>query len=119
PPPTSTPTPTPTNTPTSTPTSTPTNTPTPTGTPPPGGHVANPYVSAQGYINHQWASEVTAGANSVGGTLGAQEAKVAQFSTAVWLDSIAAVNGGPGSSMSLANHLDAAVAQATGSQPVV
>src|SRR5579875_124037 len=74
------PTPTPTQgTPTSTPTSTPTPvTPTPgspTPTPPPGnGHVTNPYAGAQGFINPYWASEVTTGAASVGGTLGAEEA---------------------------------------------
>jgi cellulose 1,4-beta-cellobiosidase len=117
--PTSTPTTTPTSTPTTTPTSTPTATPTTGPTPPPGTHVANPYVGAQGYVNPDWAAEVKAGAASVGGTLGATEAKVAQYSTAVWLDSIAAVNGGTGYTRSLAGHLDAAVAQATGSQPVV
>jgi cellulose 1,4-beta-cellobiosidase len=111
-----TPTPTPTNTPTNTPTptSTPTNTPTPTPTPPPGTHVDNPYAGAQGYVNPQWASEVQAGAASVGGTLGTQEAKVAQFPTAVWLDSMGAVTGGPGYSMSLTDHLNAAVTQASG-----
>src|SRR5258708_3853299 len=86
-----TPTPTPTNTPTNTPTSTPTNTPTPTPTGTPtggGGHVVNPYAGAQGFVNPYWAAEVTAGANSVGGTLGTQEARVAQYSTAVWRDSI-------------------------------
>ncbi|HLZ61762.1 MAG TPA: glycoside hydrolase family 6 protein [Ktedonosporobacter sp.] len=117
------PTPTPTNTVTATPTQTNTPTPTPTPTitptPPPGTHVANPYVGAQGYVNPDWAAEVKAGAASVGGTLGTQEAKVAQYSTAVWLDSIAAVNGGTGYARSLAGHLDAAVSQATGSQPVV
>lgn len=127
PPPTPTPTntpgttPTPTNTPTGTPTptSTPTNTPTPTPTPPPGTHVDNPYAGAKGYINPQWASEVQAGAASVGGTLGTQEAKVAQNSTAVWLDSMAAVTGGPGYSMSLTDHLNAAETQASSSsQPI-
>jgi cellulose 1,4-beta-cellobiosidase len=119
PPPTPTPTgtpgntPTPTNTPTGTPP--PTNTPTPTPTPPPGTHVDNPYAGAQGYINPQWAAEVQAGAASVGGTLGAQEARVAQNSTAVWLDSMAAVTGGPGYSMSLTDHLNAAETQASGS----
>ncbi|HLG64819.1 MAG TPA: glycoside hydrolase family 6 protein [Ktedonosporobacter sp.] len=117
PPPTNTPTPTQTNTPT--PTQTPTNTPTPTPPPPPGTHVANPYVGAQGYINPDWAANVKAGAASVGGTLGTQEAKVAQYSTAVWLDSMGAISGGPGYARSLAGHLDAALSQATGSQPVV
>lgn len=122
-PPTNTPTSTPTNTPTATPTNTPTSTPTPgtpTPTPPPGTHVTNPYVGAQGYINHQWASEVTAGAASVGGSLGTAEAKVANYSTAVWLDSMAAVTGGTGYSMSLADHLDAAEQQAASStEPIV
>jgi cellulose 1,4-beta-cellobiosidase len=120
--PTNTPTPTstPTNTPTPTPTSTPTNTPTPTPTPPPGTHVDNPYAGAQGYINPQWASEVKAGAASVGGTLGAAEAKVANYPTAVWLDSMAAVTGGTGYSMSLIDHLNAAETQAASSSlPIV
>ena len=116
--PTNTPTSTPTNTPT--PTSTPTNTPTPTPTPPPGTHVDNPYAGAQGYINPQWAAEVKAGAASVGGTLGATEAKVANYPTAVWLDSMAAVTGGTGYPMSLADHLNAAETQAASSSlPIV
>lgn len=121
---TPTPSPTTTSTPgtTPTPTSTPGTTPTPvtpTATPPPGTHLQNPYVGAQGYINPDWAAEVTAGAASVGGTLGAQEAKVAKYSTAVWLDTIAAVNGGTGYKTSLAGHLDNAVKQANSSgQPV-
>jgi cellulose 1,4-beta-cellobiosidase len=44
---------------------------------------------------------------------------VASNSTAVWLDRIAAVTGGSGVTRTLAGHLDAAVSQATGSQPVV
>ena len=47
-------------------------------------------------------------------------AKVASYSTAVWLDRIAAVTGGTGVTRTLAGHLDAAVSQASGStQPVV
>jgi len=118
--PTATPTNTPGTTPTSTATSTPTATPTATSTPVSGGtHVVNPFVGAQGYINPAWAAEVTAGAASVGGTLGTAEAKVANYSTAVWLDSMAAVSGGTGYSMSLVNHLDAAVSQMTTSTPVI
>ncbi len=96
-------------------------TPTPTGTPTTGGpHVQNPYAGAQGYINPDWAAEVKAGAASVGGTLGAQEAKVAQYSTAVWLDSIASISGGTGYTRSLAGHLDQAELQAaSSSQPIV
>jgi cellulose 1,4-beta-cellobiosidase len=114
------PTPTPTSTPVgSTPTPvgpTPTSTPvTPTPTPPPGTHVANPYVGAQGYVNPDWAAEVQAGAAATGGTLGQTEAKVAQYSTAVWLDRIATVSGGTGVTRTLAGHLDAAEQQASSS----
>jgi cellulose 1,4-beta-cellobiosidase len=111
-----TPTPTPGTTPTPTPT---TGTVTPTATPTPGTHVDNPFAGAKWYVNPDWASEVTTAASSVGGTLGAQMTKVASNSTAVWLDRIAAVTGGSGVTRTLAGHLDAAVSQATGSQPVV
>jgi cellulose 1,4-beta-cellobiosidase len=119
-----TPTPTPTtvpSTPTATATSTPTPVPgTPTPTPAPGTHVQNPYAGAQGYINPDWAAEVTAGATSAGGTLGTQEARVAQYSTAVWLDSMAAVTGGTGYTTSLTGHLDNAEKQAASSSlPIV
>lgn len=118
------PTPTPTSTPgTPTPTPvTPTPTPiTPTPTPPPGTHVDDAFAGADGYINPDWAAAVKAGASATGGTLGQQEAKVAQYSTAVWLDRIAAVTGGAGVTRTLAGHLDAAVAQdaTNGSKPVV
>ncbi len=112
-------TPTPAVTPTPGTTPTPGVTPTVGPTPPPGTHVANPYVGAQGYINPDWAAEVKAGAASVGGTLGASEAKVAQYSTAVWLDSMAAVSGTNGYARSLAGHLDAAVQQAASSGQTV
>jgi cellulose 1,4-beta-cellobiosidase len=110
------------STPTATPTrgTTPTATPTATGTTGTGGHVVNPYVGAQGFVNPFWATEVKNGAASVGGTLGATEAKVAQYSTAVWLDSIAAVNGTTGYPTSLTGYLDAAETQAASSvQPIV
>jgi cellulose 1,4-beta-cellobiosidase len=107
--------PTPTPVPGGTPTPVPTTTPTP-----PGTHVQNPFVGAQGYINPDWAAEVKAGAASVGGTLGAEEARVAQYSTAVWLDSMGAVSGGTGYTTGLAGHLDNAEKQAaSSSEPVV
>nr|BBH87660.1 glucanase [Thermosporothrix sp. COM3] len=118
--PTNTPgTPTPTNTPgTPTPTSTPV---TPTPTPPPSGErVDNPYLGAVGYINPDYAAEVRDAASKVGGTLGQQMAKVANYPTAVWLDRIAAITGGPGVTRTLAGHLDAALEQASNSTlPVV
>ncbi len=86
----------------------------------PGTHVENPYAGAKWYINPDWATEVLKAASSKGGTLGAQMARVAHNSTAVWLDRIAAVTGGAGISRTLAGHLDAAESQASNSsQPVV
>ncbi|MFL6072673.1 MAG: glycoside hydrolase family 6 protein [Mycobacteriales bacterium] len=107
-------------TPVSTPPTTPTSTP-PTSPPPDNGpHVDNPFANAKWYINPDYAAEVQAAAQAKGGTLGTQMAKVAQNSTAVWLDRIAAVTGGAGVTRTLAGHLDAAVSQASGSsQPVV
>jgi cellulose 1,4-beta-cellobiosidase len=83
-------------------------------------HVDNPYAGARGYINPDWAAEVKAGAASVGGSLEAKEAQVAQYSTAVWLDRMVAVTGGSGITRTLAGHLDAAEQQAsTSSKPIV
>jgi len=104
-------------------TPTPTTGSTPVATPTPilVGHVDNPFVSAAGYINPDYAAEVMAAANTKGGTLGTQMARVANYPTAVWLDRIAAVTGGAGVTRTLAGHLDAAVAQdaANGNTPVV
>jgi cellulose 1,4-beta-cellobiosidase len=99
---------------TSTTTSIPTTTTTPTQ---PGTHVENPYAGAKGYVNPDWSGEVSAAAAAKGGTLGAQMAKVANTSTAVWLDRIAAING-TADSRGLRGHLDAALAQASGGTPV-
>ncbi|GHO46356.1 hypothetical protein KSX_45190 [Ktedonospora formicarum] len=81
----------------------------------------NVFAGADGYINPDYKAEVTDAASAKGGTLGAQMAKVANYPTAVWLDRIAAVTGGPGVTRTLAGHLDAAVQQdaANGSTPVV
>src|SRR5690349_16717724 len=107
-------------TPVSTPPTTPSSTP-PTSPPPNNGpHADNPFAGAKWYINPDYAAEVQAAAQAKGGTLGTQMARVAGFSTAVWLDRIAAVTGGAGVTRTLAGHLGAAVSQAAGSsQPVV
>jgi cellulose 1,4-beta-cellobiosidase len=99
---------------TSTSTSVPTTTTTPTQ---PGTHVENPYAGAKGYVNPDWSGQVSAAAAAKGGTLGAQMAKVANTSTAVWLDRIAAITG-TADSRGLRGHLDAALAQSTGGTPV-
>lgn len=82
-------------------------------------HVDNPYAGAQPYIDPDWAAEVKKAATAKGGALGTQMAQVANYSTAVWLDRIAAVTGGPGIKRNLAQYLDDALLQAKGSQPVV
>jgi cellulose 1,4-beta-cellobiosidase len=73
-----------------------------------GGHVENPYSGTRLYVNPDWAAQVQAQASADGS---AAEARVAQFSTAVWLDRIAAVTGGSGVTRTLEGHLDEAVRQ--------
>jgi cellulose 1,4-beta-cellobiosidase len=124
-----TPTPTPTKGTTPTPTPTKGVTPTPTvstsPTPTPtrgqgGGHVANPYAGATGFLNPNYVSEVQAAAATKTGTLATEEAAVAQYPTAIWLDSMAAVSGGTGYSTSLLGYLqDAETQAASSSQPIV
>ncbi|GHO51771.1 hypothetical protein KSB_02460 [Ktedonobacter robiniae] len=85
-----------------------------------GGHVQNPYAGAQGFLNPNYVAEVKAAGASVGGTLGAKEAAVANYPTAIWLDSMAAVTGGTGYTSSLLDYLNAAKTQAaSSSQPII
>jgi cellulase/cellobiase CelA1 len=56
-------------------------------------HVDNPFVGADGYLNPDYTVKVLAAAQSMGGTLGAGMTKVADYSTAVWMDRIAAIEG--------------------------
>ncbi len=79
---------------------------TPTSPPPTGSRVDNPYVGAKGYVNPEWSAEAAGDGGSA----------IANSSTAVWLDRIAAINGADGA-MGLKAHLDEAVAQANG-QPL-
>jgi cellulose 1,4-beta-cellobiosidase len=82
--------------------------------------VTNPFAGATGFVNPYWAAEVKAGAATKTGTLATQEASVAQYSTAIWLDSIAAVNGTNGYPASLTGFLqDAETQAASSSQPIV
>jgi cellulose 1,4-beta-cellobiosidase len=106
-PPTTTP---PTTTPPTTtpPTTTPPTTTPPTTNPPANGHLDNPYAGAKFYVNPDWAAKATAEA---GGS------RIANQSTGVWLDRIAAI-AGSATSRGLASHLDTALTQATGSQQV-
>ncbi|MEU7910063.1 glycoside hydrolase family 6 protein [Microbispora bryophytorum] len=81
--------------------------------PPPGTHVDNPYAGATGYVNPDWSASA---ASEPGGS------RVANVSTAVWLDQIAAISSGSAgnNSMGLRDHLDEAVEQdaANGSAPL-
>jgi cellulose 1,4-beta-cellobiosidase len=66
-------------------------------------------VGAKGYVNPQWAAEAN---GEPGGS------RVANTSTAIWLDRIAAI-AGSSTAMGLRAHLDAALTQVTGGVPVV
>ncbi|MEU6744034.1 glycoside hydrolase family 6 protein [Streptosporangium sandarakinum] len=76
----------------------------------PGEHVDNPYAGATGYVNPDWSAKAKA---EPGGTA------VAEISTGVWLDRIAAIEG-TSSAKGLREHLDEAVKQdaANGSKPL-
>nr|6K55_A Chain A, Glucanase [Ardenticatenia bacterium]6K55_B Chain B, Glucanase [Ardenticatenia bacterium]6K55_C Chain C, Glucanase [Ardenticatenia bacterium] len=77
----------------------------------------NPFIGAIGYVNPDWATNVISQANQTADpTLAAQMRKVATYSTAVWLDRIAAITAGRG----LRGHLDEALRQMQqAGQPVV
>ncbi|MFJ2033384.1 glycoside hydrolase family 6 protein [Streptosporangium sp. NPDC087985] len=79
-------------------------------TPPPGEHVDNPYAGATGYVNPDWSAKAAA---EPGGSA------VANVSTGVWMDRIAAIAGTPGA-RGLRAHLDEALKQdvANGSKPL-
>jgi cellulose 1,4-beta-cellobiosidase len=82
----------------------------------PDGHVANPYAGAAGYLNPDYVAQVNALATSTGGTLGTAMRKVAENSTAVWMDRIGAITAGRG----LRGHLDEALRQqAAAGRPLV
>ncbi|MFF3444096.1 glycoside hydrolase family 6 protein [Streptosporangium sp. NPDC002721] len=73
-------------------------------------HVDNPYAGADGYVNPDWSAKAAA---EPGGDA------VADISTGVWLDRIAAI-AGSSSAMGLRAHLDEALVQdaANGSRPL-
>jgi len=73
--------------------------------PGPGNRVDNPYVGAKSYVNPDWSAKAAA---EPGGS------RVANQSTGVWVDRIAAITGTV-DSRGIAGHLDEAVRQAAGS----
>lgn len=84
-----------------------------------GRRAPNPYAGAVGYVDPEYAANVRASARQEGGRLGARIRRLQSVPTAVWLDRIAAVVGGPGVTMTLRDHLDAALEQQSGGTPVV
>jgi len=86
-------------------------------------HVTNPYAGATQYVSPDWANEVksVAAAQTSGSTLANQMYVVAGYPTAVWLDHIGAIYGGAANSgrLSLSQHIADALAQQSGSTPIV
>jgi len=80
------------------------------GTDPTPVHVDNPYSGADGYVNPDWSSKAAA---EPGGSA------IANISTAIWVDRIAAI-AGSSSVMGVRAHLDEALVQdaANGSKPL-
>jgi len=75
-----------------------------------GGHVADPFTGTKPYLNPDYVSEVNAQASADGS---AAETRVAQYQTAIWLDSIASItsgNTGSGGHTSLMTQLTNAAA---------
>jgi cellulose 1,4-beta-cellobiosidase len=81
-------------------------------------HVADPYTGSKPYLNPDYVSEVKAQVTADGGN--AAEAAVENIQTAIWLDTIAAINGGTtatGTRTGLMQQLTDAAAQGTSSTP--
>jgi cellulose 1,4-beta-cellobiosidase len=97
--------------PTGSPTPSPTSSPDPG--PGPGQRVPNPYANADVYVNPDWSQAAEDGG---------APSSIYNQPTGVWMDTRAAITGGTtGENMSMADHLDEAVAQdaANGSTPLV
>ena len=81
-------------------------------------HVADPYTGAKPYLNPDYVAEVNAQVSADGGN--AAEASVATYQTAIWLDTIASINGGTtatGTRTGLMQQLTNAAAQGTTATP--
>ena len=85
-------------------------------------HVANPFLGASQYLNPDYTAEVNGAIPTAGSsTLAAQMMVVESYPTAVWMDHIGAVAGGAANNgrLGLAQHITTALAQQTGTEPVV
>ncbi|MDG9666411.1 glycoside hydrolase family 6 protein [Hahella sp. CR1] len=83
-------------------------------------HVSNPFAGAKAYINPDYAKQVDASMAKVDASLAAKMATLKDTPTAVWLDRIDAIYGGDvnGGRLSLEQHLEAALAQKDGDDPI-
>ena len=85
-------------------------------------HVDNPFLGATMYVNPDYAALIdTSIAQVSDSTLKAKMETVKSYPTAVWLDRIAAINGGAenGGRNSLEQTMDAILAQKQGNTPIV
>ncbi|MDQ2812729.1 MAG: glycoside hydrolase family 6 protein [Actinomycetota bacterium] len=78
-----------------------------------GGHVADPYAGSKPYLNPDYVKEVQAQATADGSSA---EAAVATYQTAIWLDTISAINGTTGRT-GLRQQLTNAAAAGTSATP--
>ncbi|HEX6519596.1 MAG TPA: glycoside hydrolase family 6 protein [Streptosporangiaceae bacterium] len=82
-----------------------------------GSHVADPFTGAKSFLDPEFTKQVTAQATADGS---AAEARVANFPTAYWLDTMCSIAGGsPCNRMGLQAELTQAAAQGTASTPAV
>ncbi len=80
-----------------------------------GGHVSDPFAGAKPYLNPDFVKEVQTQATADGSST---ESAVANYQTAIWLDTIAAINGGGTTGRTgLQQQLTNAAAQGTSSTP--
>jgi cellulose 1,4-beta-cellobiosidase len=82
-------------------------------------HVADPYTGSTPYLNPDYVAEVKAQASADGS---AAEGSVANFQTAIWLDTMASINGGTtatGTRTGLMQQLTNAAAIGTASKPAL
>jgi cellulose 1,4-beta-cellobiosidase len=89
--------------------------------PPPPPHEANPFVGATSYVNPDYAALVdTSIERTTDPVLRDRMAMVKTYPTAVWLDRIAAIAGGPANAgrRGLRDHLDTALAQRRDGTPI-
>ena len=79
------------------------------------GQSTNPFIGAVMYVNPDYTAEVTAASAMAKAADAPGMAQMGAQPTAVWLDRIAAIAGGPANSnrLSLTAHLDAALQQAS------